>query len=421
MSDYVIEIKNLSKQYRLGIISTGTLAEDLSRIWSRYISKSNSNLPIFENDTTSINHNNKKWALKNINLNIKRGDVVGIIGNNGAGKSTLLKVLSRITSPTTGMVKIEGRIASLLEVGTGFHPELTGKENIFLNGAILGMSMSEINQKLDKIIDFSGINLYIDTPVKRYSSGMRVRLAFSVAAHLEPEILLIDEVLAVGDADFQRKCLGKIKNISEVGRTVLFVSHNMAAVKSLCNKAIVINEGKIIYENNSIEAVNYYLTRGSNEIIYEYKWNIDNAIGNSRLKILGVNIISQKGDHITVDSGFKIKIKCLTSLRKSPLNIGIAIFSNDGLMLTHSYIPVVDPEQLKPGYYTVTALIPPSIFNQGIYNLKVWYGLSNNENLGTIDDGLSFEIIASNSEHQLKDTRSLLNLDIHFSTKYISD
>tara|TARA_B100001121_G_C18691601_1_gene623262 strand:+ start:934 stop:2199 length:1266 start_codon:yes stop_codon:yes gene_type:complete len=421
MSDYVIEIKNLSKKYQLGIISTGTLAEDLSRIWSRYISKNNSNLPIFENDTSSINHNNKKWALKNINLNIKRGDVVGIIGNNGAGKSTLLKVLSRITSPTTGMVKIEGRIASLLEVGTGFHPELTGKENIFLNGAILGMSMSEINQKLDKIIDFSGINLYIDTPVKRYSSGMRVRLAFSVAAHLDPEILLIDEVLAVGDADFQRKCLGKIKNISEVGRTVLFVSHNMTAVKSLCNKAIVIDEGKIIYENNSIEAVNYYLTRGSKEIIDEYKWNIDNAIGDSRLKILGVKIISQKGNYITVDSGFKIKIKCLTSMTKSPLNMGIAIFSNDGLMLTHSYLPVVDPELLKPGYYTVTALIPPSIFNQGIYNLKVWYGLSNNENLGTIDDKLSFEIIASNSKHSMNDSRALLNLDIHFSTKYISD
>ena len=236
MKNYVIRIKNLSKVYRLGVISSGTLAEDISNLWSRYFLKKNSSMPIYYDDKEKIDQNKKKWALKSINLNIERGDIVGVIGGNGAGKSTLLKILSRITSPTKGKIKIKGRIASLLEVGTGFHPELTGKENIFLNGAILGMSVNEITQKLDKIIDFSGIDEYIDTPVKRYSSGMRVRLAFSIAAHLDPEILLIDEVLAVGDQDFQRKCLGKIKNISELDRTVLFVSHNMTAIKSLCNK-----------------------------------------------------------------------------------------------------------------------------------------------------------------------------------------
>ena len=245
MSDTVIKVENLSKQYRLGVIGTGTLSHDLNRWWHKMRGKEDPYLKIGETNDRSVKGGSEYvWALKDINFDVKRGEVLGIVGKNGAGKSTLLKLLSRVTSPTTGEIKAKGRIASLLEVGTGFHPELTGKENIFLNGAILGMTKAEIKKKLEEIIDFSGTSRYVDTPVKRYSSGMRVRLAFAVAAHLEPEILIVDEVLAVGDAEFQKKAVGKMQDVSKgEGRTVLFVSHNMGAVQQLCTKCILLENG----------------------------------------------------------------------------------------------------------------------------------------------------------------------------------
>lgn len=248
--------------YRLGTIGTGTLSHDLNRWWAGVRGKEDPYLKIGEvNDRSSKGTSDYVWALKDINFSVNSGEVVGIIGKNGAGKSTLLKILSRVTSPTTGEVRIKGRIASLLEVGTGFHPELTGKENIFLNGAIMGMSRKEIQRKLDEIIDFSGVDRYIDTPVKRYSSGMYVRLAFGVAAHLDPEILIVDEVLAVGDAEFQKKCLGKMQDVSsKEGRTVLFVSHNMAAVKALCTQSIVLRHGTIdLPKGDTEKAIQHYL------------------------------------------------------------------------------------------------------------------------------------------------------------------
>src|SRR6195952_5624450 len=234
MSNIAIKAENISKAYQLGEFTTGTLSRDVERWFAKMRGKEDPFLKIGEtNDRTSKGKSDFVWSLKDIDFEINQGDAVGIIGRNGAGKSTLLKVLSRITAPTTGSIKIKGRIASLLEVGTGFHPELTGKENIFLNGAILGMRKAEIKRKFDEIVDFSGVERYIDTPVKRYSSGMYVRLAFAVAAHLESEILIVDEVLAVGDAEFQKKCLGKMGEVSmEKGRTVLFVSHNLTAIES---------------------------------------------------------------------------------------------------------------------------------------------------------------------------------------------
>src|ERR1700722_3820989 len=242
----VIKVENLSKAYQLGNFGTGTVSRDLERFWARMRGKEDPFLKIGEvNDRTKKGVSDIVWGLKDINFEIEEGDAVGIIGRNGAGKSTLLKILSRVTSPTTGSIKVKGRIASLLEVGTGFHPELSGKENIYLNGAILGMRKAEIKRRFDEIVDFSGVERYIDTPVKRYSSGMYVRLAFGVAAHLQSEILVVDEVLAVGDAEFQRKCLGKMKDVASGGRTVLFVSHNMAAVKELCNKAAFLANGQV--------------------------------------------------------------------------------------------------------------------------------------------------------------------------------
>lgn len=257
-----IEFDHVGKQYRLGLVSTGTIANDLNRWWAMNIlRKEDPYLKIGEtNDRSHKGHSDYVWALRDIDFSIEEGDVVGIIGKNGAGKSTLLKLLSRVTAPTVGHIRARGRIASLLEVGTGFHPEMTGRENIYLNGAIMGMTKAEISRKLDEIVDFSGCERYIDTPVKRYSSGMTVRLGFAIAAHLEPEILVVDEVLAVGDAEFQKKAIGKMQDVSKgEGRTVLFVSHNMEAVKNLCKSGILIDKGSIAYSGDAVSTVRKYL------------------------------------------------------------------------------------------------------------------------------------------------------------------
>ena len=257
----ILKASNISKQYRLGLVGTGTLGHDINRAWARLRGKEDPYLKVGAvNDRSATASSDYVWALKDINFEIKKGEIVGIIGKNGAGKSTLLKILSRVTSPTTGSIKVGGRMASLLEVGTGMHPELTGRENIYLNGAILGMTKAEIASKIDEIIEFSGCEMYIDTPVKRYSSGMGVRLGFAVAAFLEPDILVVDEVLAVGDAEFQKKAIGKMQDISNTGgRTVLFVSHNMAAVRNLCTRGIVLENGVSIFEGDSGKAVDRYL------------------------------------------------------------------------------------------------------------------------------------------------------------------
>ncbi len=262
MSNIAIEFNNVGKMYRLGRVGTGTLSHDLNRWWTTTIlRKEDPYLKIGEtNDRSKKGHSDYVWALRDISFKVEQGDVVGIIGKNGAGKSTLLKLLSRITSPTTGAIRYQGRIASLLEVGTGFHPEMTGRENIYMNGSIMGMTKKEINRKLDEIVDFAGVERYLDTPVKRYSSGMTVRLGFAVAAFLEPEILVVDEVLTVGDAEFQKKAIGKMNDVAKSGgRTVLFVSHNMAAVKNLCTRGVVLQNGMLAFDGTTEEAVNYYL------------------------------------------------------------------------------------------------------------------------------------------------------------------
>ena len=262
MSNIAIEFNNVGKMYRLGRVGTGTLSHDLNRWWTmNVLRKEDPYLRIGEtNDRSKKGHSDYVWALRDITFKVEQGDVVGIIGKNGAGKSTLLKLLSRITSPSTGSIRYQGRIASLLEVGTGFHPEMTGRENIYMNGSIMGMTKKEITRKLDEIVDFAGVERYLDTPVKRYSSGMTVRLGFAVAAFLEPEILVVDEVLTVGDAEFQKKAIGKMNDVAKgEGRTVLFVSHNMAAVKNLCTRGVVLQNGMLAYDGSTDEAVNYYL------------------------------------------------------------------------------------------------------------------------------------------------------------------
>lgn len=289
----VLDIENVSKQYRLGEVGTGSLQHDIKRWWYNVRGLEDPYLKIGEaNDRTQKGESDYVWALRDINFQVEQGQAVGIIGRNGAGKSTLLKLLSRVTKPTTGSIKYKGRIASLLEVGTGFHPEMTGRENIYLNGAILGMTRKEISRKFDEIVDFAGVERYIDTPVKRYSSGMYVRLAFAVAAHLESEILIVDEVLAVGDAEFQKKCLGKMGDISKgEGRTVLFVSHNMASIQNLCDQSILMGNGQVINQGKTDDIINNYL------IQYKTKHvdliNVKNRLGNQSNRFVDLKIYSE--------------------------------------------------------------------------------------------------------------------------------
>lgn len=340
MSNIAIEFENISKQYALGNIGTGTLSRDLNRWWARMRGKEDPYLRIGEvNDRSKKAGSDFVWALKDINFKVEEGEVLGIIGKNGAGKSTLLKILSRVTSPTTGSIKVKGRIASLLEVGTGFHPEMTGRENIYMNGSIMGMTKAEITRKLDEIVDFAGVEKYIDTPVKRYSSGMTVRLGFAIAAHLEPEILVVDEVLAVGDAEFQRKAIGKMQDVAKGrGRTVLFVSHNMAAVRSLCNCGIVLENGHVAYTGDIGSAISKYLK-------YD-KIEKDNLIINnitelkSSIHITEIKINGSKNSDSTIVSHQKYIDVIIKGVADESFNYDtmLTFKSKDGLsLMTYAY------------------------------------------------------------------------------------
>jgi lipopolysaccharide transport system ATP-binding protein len=371
MKDIILKIENVSKQYRLGTVGTGTINDDLKRWWYSLRGKEDPFLKVGDiNDRTQIGDSKYVWALKDISFELKRGEVLAIIGSNGAGKSTLLKILSKVTGPTTGSIKSRGRIASLLEVGTGFHPELTGRENIFLNGAILGMTKKEIASKLDEIIDFSGCEKYIDTPTKRYSSGMTVRLAFAVAAFLEPDILIIDEVLAVGDKEFQKKAIGKMQDISYgEGRTVLFVSHNMNAVESLCQNGIVLESGNIVFKGTAKESVDFYLKNNNVETSQYLKFD---DFGNDFVKINSISINKSKekifiGDDLEIEVDFTIlnetnkRIDISTAIysEKEQLifNVGTG-FSNESPILNK-----VDSSQ------KLTLKIERPNLNVGLYNI----------------------------------------------------
>ena len=322
MSDIVIKFENISKQYRLGTVNTGTISHDINRWWHTVRGKEDPYLKIGDtNDRSSKAISEYVWALQDITFDVKQGDVVGIIGKNGAGKSTLLKILSRVTSPTTGTIKARGRIASLLEVGTGFHPELTGRENIYMNGAIMGMTKNEISRKLDEIVDFAGIEKYIDTPTKRYSSGMTVRLGFAIAAHLEPEILVVDEVLAVGDAEFQKKAIGKMQDVSQGdGRTVLFVSHNMAAVKSLCKTGVLLENGICKYQSTIDNVIEEYFKLSSEIIDNSIELRTDRT-GDLKLKLIDLKIFNSSGiETSNIFSGETVRLRLFIQKNTTDIN-----------------------------------------------------------------------------------------------------
>ena len=388
----MIEIKNISKMYKLGLISTKTIQDDIKNIFYNILGKKNPDLETIETNTRDEKGGDYVWALKDINFNVKKGEVVGIIGKNGAGKSTLLKLLSKVTKPTTGFIKTKGKLASLLEVGTGFHNELSGRENIFLNGAILGMSKSEIKSKLDEIIEFSGCKRYIDTPVKRYSSGMHVRLAFAVAAHLDPDILIVDEVLAVGDAEFQRKAIGKMKEVSAGGgRTVLFVSHNMASIKNLCDRAVLLEDGMVSFDGSVDKAIELYKSQNNKELKKEF--SDSNKFFNEYIQLNSFEISAIKGNLISINSG--IEFSFLFKNLKKVLNIDITyeISNMEDLVIFHSGHVIEETTKNKTEVLQVKTQIPHLNLNAGTYKLKLIFGQNQSKLLLTTDYFLEFEVL----------------------------
>lgn len=370
--DLALKMDGVSKRYRLGQVGTGTLSHDLNRWWAKLTGKVDPFATVgAENDTEKYG-DDYVWALKDIDFEVAQGEIVGIIGRNGAGKSTLLKLLSRVTGPTKGEININGRIASLLEVGTGFHPELTGRENIYLNGAILGMSKKEITARFDEIVEFSGCAKYIDTPVKRYSSGMHVRLAFAVAAHLEPDILIVDEVLAVGDAEFQSRCLGKMQDVSESsGRTVLFVSHNMAAVKRLCPRSILLNKGSIVLAGRTAVVIDNYLDSGTSAERL-VRWDGKDRPATEELVLHGIALIDEKGrTDSLLATGSAMRIVIEYSLLKTIKNLRVTatIRSIDGtdVFSTSDYLFQPKNGIRSVGDYESVCYIPGNLMTTGGY------------------------------------------------------
>lgn len=393
----VIQVKDVSKQYRLGQVGSGTLSHDLKRWWALARGKEDPFLKVgTENDRTKSTTSDYTWALRDIDFQLNKGETLGVIGRNGAGKSTLLKLLSRVTSPTTGSIRVKGRIASLLEVGTGFHPELTGRENIFMNGAILGMTRREIKSKFDEIVDFAGVAMYIDTPVKRYSSGMYVRLAFGVAAHLEPEILIVDEVLAVGDAEFQKKCLGKMGDVASHGRTIIFVSHNMQAVQSLCKTSMYMRAGRMVEIGPTDRVVNTYLNREVQNCEHR-KWDLNtDAPGNDKVRIVAAELIYSKNkennesNSIDVNTPIKLKFDFYNYVDGQQTNISLKLMSMSGICIFNASTEVY---KLGIGLHSSILEIPGSLLNDDIYTITLMIVKDTSSIVYKIDDLLTFEVL----------------------------
>jgi lipopolysaccharide transport system ATP-binding protein len=388
----IITVSDVSKQYRLGEVGTGSLQQDMNRWWHKLRGKEDPYLRVGEsNDRSTKGSSDYVWALKDINFEVQPGEVLGIIGRNGAGKSTLLKILSRVTEPTTGRIIMNGRVASLLEVGTGFHPDLTGRENIYLNGAILGMTKREITAKFDEILDFAGVERYIDTPVKRYSSGMHVRLGFAVAAHLEPEILIVDEVLAVGDAEFQKKCLGKMKDVSEKeGRTVLFVSHNMGAIKTLCTRTIVISSGSIANDGNTSYAIERYLS--SNQV--ERREHYINESPREDSDILDIKIVDAKGEACG-NFSFDQSIQILTTLKIAERHLDavfdIRVRDQIERNVFTTQVPI-NRFTNEEGILKLSVQIPSNVLVPNVYQLLVGFHKANIELIKYLESPVQFSI-----------------------------
>lgn len=398
-SETVIRAEHISKQYRLGVINHGTLYRDLQSWWARWRKLPDPNAEI--KDLAADLNQRKRiqgdvfQALNDVSFEIEQGSVVGIIGKNGAGKSTLLKVISRITAPTSGFIRMKGRVASLLEVGTGFHPELTGRENVYLNGAILGMSRREVARKFEQIVEFAEIGEFIDTPVKRYSSGMYVRLAFSVAAHLEPEILLIDEVLAVGDANFQKKCMGRMQEVGREGRTILFVSHNMTAISSICSKTIHIHDGRVEAFAETGQVIQNYLANGQVGTNGTYSSDASLLVGKAVVfRVAVLDATGRESGNVELTEEFCVEICYELREPLSGLSVGLQVMAEDGYTSIYSLSdPELDPSRLETrpaGTYRSIVQFPKCVLNTGSYYLRV--GISSRFSIYSVVENLRFEV-----------------------------
>ncbi len=387
----IIKVEGLGKQYRLGgqRAAYGTLRESLTAAVAA---------PLRRLRSRNGSQNETIWALRDVTMSVQPGEVVGVIGRNGAGKSTLLKILSRITEPTLGRVELYGRVGSLLEVGTGFHPELTGRENIQLNGAILGMTRAEIDRKFDEIVAFSEIEKFLDTPVKRYSSGMHMRLAFAVASHLEPEILLVDEVLAVGDAEFQKKCLGKMGDVAREGRTVLFVSHNMTAVQNLCQRVAWMQDGRLLEDGDSRQVISRYLKKSSTPTRGHVWDDPQTAPGNDQVKLHSVSVRPQDGDPtdaLTIRTPLIMDFEYWNLQPDTRLNLSLVVFNDEGAIAFNTG-PIDEPEwhgrAFPAGLFRSSCLVPGDLLNDGTHRIRLHVVKDQSTIIYTHEDVLVFDV-----------------------------
>ena len=421
MSDIAIRCEGLSKQYRIGKRESykalrDVLTDALAAPF-RWVRQSQSASDNGQSDTL--------WALKDVSFEIKHGEVVGIIGRNGAGKSTLLKILSRITEPASGFVDIHGRVGSLLEVGTGFHPELTGRENIYLNGAILGMKRAEIERKFDEIVAFAEMDKFLDTPVKHYSSGMHMRLAFSVAAHLEPEILLIDEVLAVGDAQFQKKCLGKMGEVGKAGRTVLFVSHNLSAVQSLCQRSIWLDKGQVLEDGSSAQVISTYL-KTSFSALTEQVWNkVETAPGCETVKLHRVAVRPENGspqDPITVRTPFVMEFEYWNLEPDAYLNLSLHILNEHGVTVFNT-APVNEPmwhgQSFPAGLFRSVCHVPGDLLNNGVHRVLLLVVKNQGVIIYSLDEALAFDVRDADRVGYLGEWPGAVRPDLEWNTEFV--
>jgi lipopolysaccharide transport system ATP-binding protein len=393
MSNPVIQVEQLSKIYRLGTLGTGSLRQDIARWWNTKVHKKENTFFETNNAIVGSKNNQYLWALKDVNFEIKEGEVWGIVGKNGAGKSTLLKILSRISKPSEGIIRGRGKVSSLLEVGTGFHQELTGRENIFISGSMLGMQRKEIQAKFDEIVEFSGVAPFLDTPVKRYSSGMYVRLAFAVAAHLEPDILIVDEVLAVGDAEFQKKCLGKMKDVStHKGRTIIFVSHNLQAINNLCSKALWLDHGRVKDIGNTSIVINKYLNTVQKKL-WKQEWGIlENAPGNKNIKMQSVELIPKlptELDPIDIRTELKVRFRFYNNAGPVVLSVDILLFTLAGECIFD--IPTL-PKVYDTGLIEGECTIPGNFLNDGAYYFSLYFAKDTSQELFNFEECLHFEV-----------------------------
>lgn len=389
MPDPIIEAIDISKMYRLGKLSSGSLRQDLKAAWLNALGKQDN---FFKETENGSGNPGTLWALRNVSLQVMQGDILGIVGPNGAGKSTLLKIFSRITRPTEGIIRGRGKISSLLEIGTGFHHELSGRENIYISGHMLGMKKNDIRQKFDEIVEFSGVEQFLDTPVKRYSSGMYVRLAFAVAAHLEPDILIVDEVLAVGDAEFQRKCIGKMKEVSaEQGRTILFVSHNMQAIVNLCTRAVLLQKGRMTAEGTPAQVISQYFTSFKDQVL-KHEWTAADAPGNKHITMQSVELVPQLpqgADHIDIRTPLTVKFRFYNHNNGMVLATGLHLFTAAGECI---FDVSTDSKVHHEGVIEGECRIPGDFLNDGSYYFSIIFVKDTSQELFYFENCLQFDV-----------------------------